>query len=99
MSGAPGRNMRLHACPGLRHHGGANHTMESLMPFNLNDQPVEIPCPSCGKKFKEKLGRFDGKSEARCPHCQKVFRLEIANPGALRSVQGTLDKLSKAFKK
>ena len=30
MAGAPGRNMRLHACPGLRHHGDATAILASL---------------------------------------------------------------------
>lgn len=54
------------------------------MKLNLDSHIIEIPCPKCGKKLKEKLGRLKRDQYIGCPVCgriavdtDKIRRIEI----------------------
>jgi predicted nucleic acid-binding Zn ribbon protein len=69
------------------------------MAFSLDDTPVGIACPKCGKKIEKTIGWFKGKGRS-CPFCGQGFdttefrrgvkEAEAATQKALRSISKSL---------
>ena len=69
----------------------------------LDSQTIEIPCPNCGKKSRETLGRIKAVQKLTCRHCRQTFDLdktqmtrEIAKvDAALKKTLGAFGRLGK----
>lgn len=69
----------------------------------LDDQVIELPCPHCGHKLKERIGKVKTNPKLTCGRCRGVidvkadqFRAEIAKVDkALADLQRTLGRLGK----
>lgn len=60
------------------------------------DIEIDIPCPGCKRKFKEKVKNLKpGKSKV-CPHCQKT--IEYSGEDIPKSFQKSLDNLKRTIK-
>ena len=42
------------------------------MSINFDSQDITVPCPKCGKKLKEKLGRLKREKHITCPACGRI---------------------------
>ena len=42
----------------------------------FDDSPIELTCPSCGHKFKERIGKLNTNPQLPCPACQSVITIE-----------------------
>jgi hydrogenase maturation factor HypF (carbamoyltransferase family) len=60
------------------------------------DPELEVPCPGCGRKFKQRLSGLNHHHRIACPHCGKA--IEISGDGADKA-QAELKKLEDMFKK
>ncbi len=47
----------------------------------LDNAEVEIPCPKCGKKTKERLGRLKKNPVLRCAGCDTGIQVNANGPG------------------
>lgn len=45
------------------------------MKVNLDDQLFKLSCPSCGKKFEERIGRLKNNPDIPCPGCTTIIRI------------------------
>ena len=70
------------------------------MKLNIDSQPIEIPCPSCGKKLNEQIGRVKRSPTLTCPGCRQSFALD-ANQlrRVLESAQKAADQLGRSLGK
>lgn len=60
------------------------------------DPEVEVPCPGCGRKFKQRISRLKNHSRISCPHCGNA--IELSGQGADDTL-AQLKKLEDVFKK
>lgn len=60
------------------------------------DPEIEVPCPGCRRKFKQRLRRLQDHSRITCPHCGQ--HIEISGSGADEAL-AALKKLEGMFKK
>jgi len=59
--------------------------------FSFDDQILEIACPTCGKKIKEKVRWFKQEGHA-CPHgCGTVFKPEKFRRGIKEAEKSIAD--------
>lgn len=42
------------------------------MTFSLDNHVIDISCPQCGKKLKEKIGRMKREKHITCPVCGNI---------------------------
>ncbi len=38
-------------------------------------------CPHCEKKFKQSMIGLEAKEFIQCPHCRRIIKLDLADPG------------------
>ena len=68
------------------------------MKLNIDSQPIEIPCPSCGKKLNEQIGRVKRSPTLTCPGCRQSFTLDAHQlRRVLESVQKAADQLGRSL--
>lgn len=60
------------------------------------DIELDIPCPSCQKKFKEKARNIKAGNSKICPHCKKTIKYEGDD---LSKIQKSLDDFERSLKK
>lgn len=60
----------------------------------LDNHQIDITCPSCSRKFKERLGRLQNNPLLRCPGCGAEIQINAGGPGGLRT---GLQKIDNAF--
>lgn len=62
--------------------------------MDLNSHTIDIPCPHCGKKFPETIGRLKQNPKLPCPHCGAVIAVKADQlRDGLKAVDKSLDKL------
>jgi transcription elongation factor Elf1 len=69
----------------------------------LDSATIEVPCPHCGKKTSESIGKLKLKRDITCRHCRQVIavdatqmRREVAKvEQALAKLSTTLGRLGK----
>ncbi len=46
----------------------------------MNEKNMKIvkPCPNCGKRILDKVTRTSGEIELKCPHCNKIVRVNLS---------------------
>lgn len=70
------------------------------MKLDLDSQPIDITCPSCGKKFGEKIGRVKHSPTLDCPGCRRQIKLEAHElRRSIDAIQKSLDKLGRSLGK
>ena len=60
----------------------------------LDNHQIDIGCPKCGHKIKERLGRLKNNPLLRCPGCGTDIQINAGGPGGLRT---GLQKMDNAF--
>lgn len=58
----------------------------------LDNHQIEMACPQCGRKFKERLGRLKNNPKIRCPGCCTNISVSTSSPGGLAKGLNTVDK-------
>ena len=58
------------------------------MKLNLDSHIIDIPCPKCGQKLKEKLGRLKRDQHIACPVCGRI----AVDTDQLRRVESAINK-------
>lgn len=62
--------------------------------MNLDSHTIDIPCPSCGEKFNEAIGRLKQNPEIPCPHCGTVIAINADQlTDGLKPMEESMDKL------
>lgn len=51
--------------------------------MDINQQAVELACPTCGSRFQETVGRLKENPTAHCPNCRQPIRISSADLRAL----------------
>ncbi len=63
------------------------------MSFNMSSETLEIACPNCNKKIKEKIAWFKGKRQ--CPYgCGIVLDCDELARG-FKNAENSINKLSR----
>ena len=57
---------------------------------------IEIPCPSCGKEFTEKIRNMKPGGSKKCPHCNKVIKYSDDD---FVKIQKSLDDLERSLQR
>lgn len=65
---------------------------DAPMPGFLDNAEVEIPCPKCGKKTKERLGRLKNNPVLHCAGCGTEIQVNANGPGGLAQGMKSVDK-------
>jgi len=47
---------------------------------------VDALCPYCEKKFKLSMIGLEAKEFILCPHCRRIIKIDLADPGK-KSIQ------------
>lgn len=58
------------------------------MKINIDSHAITIPCPTCGKELKEKLGRLKRDKYIACPVCGRI----AVNTDKLRGIEDSINK-------
>ncbi|MDW3683920.1 hypothetical protein RA280_19660 [Cupriavidus sp. CV2] len=70
------------------------------MAINLDNQSVDISCPSCGKEIPEKIGRLKQNPKLTCRSCGATVTVDADQFRSVeQSVKKALDNLGKGFGK
>ena len=69
--------------------------------MNLFDNSdIEIPCPHCGKKSKQRLGGLNHNQDFTCPHCRQVSTLDTKGfDKGQKAINDSLDDFARAISK
>jgi DNA-directed RNA polymerase subunit RPC12/RpoP len=46
------------------------------MTLNFDSSNIELTCPQCAHKFKQRIGRLKNDQDIPCPGCGKPIRIE-----------------------
>lgn len=61
------------------------------MTVNFDSADIDLTCPGCGRKFKQKLGRLKQNPTINCPGCQQPIKINAGKLNAgLSKAQNTL---------
>lgn len=67
------------------------------MKLNIDDQVVELPCPQCGHKLPEKIGRLKHNPQLTCV-CGAVIDVDAADLATgIKTVEKELDDFSRSI--
>ncbi len=67
------------------------------MKLSLDSQAIELPCPSCRRKFTKTVGELKTKTHLACPLCRADIALDNADfRQELAKVEQSLAQLGKA---
>lgn len=69
------------------------------MSISLDNQTIDIPCPKCGKKIKERIGRLKRDPKLVCPCGQSIQIKADELRRATDTINKSLSKLGAALKK
>lgn len=69
----------------------------------LDNVQIDIACPKCGRKFKERLGRLQNNPLLHCSGCGSEIQINASGKGGLsegmKSVDKSFSQLQSALKK
>lgn len=65
----------------------------------LDSQSIDIPCPHCGNKLSETIGKLNSKQKLRCRHCGSEFDADASREvaAAIRQVEKALADLQRTL--
>ncbi len=64
----------------------------------LDDTPLEVPCPDCGRKVKTTVGDGRRNRSIRCPGGHLIEVEGSSLDSATRKVEQSVDKVLRRFK-
>jgi transcription elongation factor Elf1 len=68
------------------------------MKINLDSQAIEIPCPHCGHKLKESIGKLKMNPTLICGKCQGRVKIDANNMRTeIAKVKESLDQLNRTL--
>lgn len=68
------------------------------MKVNFDAEPLDIPCPHCGHKFRDTFGRLKSKPDRTCGRCGKAFRVDSSQlAAAVKQVEKALADFGRAL--
>ena len=60
--------------------------------MNFDSEVIEFPCPKCGKKLEETVGRLKNNQNLTCFHCAVTFGVNAEKlRSGLQSAQKSID--------
>jgi DNA-directed RNA polymerase subunit RPC12/RpoP len=73
------------------------------MALNFDEHALDIPCPHCGNKIQEKIGRLKTDPEITCPACAMSFTIDATEfrsgvAEAEKSLSSFLTGIGRMFK-
>ncbi len=57
----------------------------------LDNSAIELTCPSCGHKFKERIGKLKASPKLPCPQCRTVITIEA------KSLKSAVNQVGKSM--
>ena len=61
---------------------------------------VSVPCPKCGYKIPQRIGRLENNPQLRCPRCGGNIQVEASGlRKGLSDVDRAVDDLKRTFAK
>lgn len=64
----------------------------------LDDSPIELTCPGCGHKFKERIGKLKTNPKLPCPSCRLEISIEADSlNAAVKKVDKSMADLRKTL--
>ncbi|GGZ83171.1 hypothetical protein GCM10007161_13290 [Ignatzschineria indica] len=67
--------------------------------LNLNDMPIEIPCPDCSHKISETIGNLKKNPTLECPVCGFQFKVNADElKESIKSAEMMLNQLRGSLK-
>jgi DNA-directed RNA polymerase subunit RPC12/RpoP len=63
------------------------------MTFSLDKETMDIACPNCGRKIKERLGRLKNSPVINCPGCKQRIEVDAS------SLRAALQRVEQAFRR
>lgn len=82
-----------------------NSSLEKGTPMTgfLDNTEIEVPCPKCGRKTKQRIGRLNQNPTLTCAGCGTVIKIDTGGQSGLAQATKTIDKsmadLERALKK
>lgn len=69
----------------------------------FDDSTIDVPCPHCGKKLTERVGKLKLSPQLTCRHCNGVFdvkaeQFQAAIKKADQSLADLRRRIGRAFK-
>lgn len=69
----------------------------------LDNHQIDLACPKCGHKIKERLGRLKNNPLLRCTRCGADIQINAGGPGGLgaglKKVDNAFADLQRSLKK
>lgn len=70
------------------------------MNLDINHHRLDIPCPECGQKMNEPIGRLKHDANLTCPKCKTAFRIDAEQlRSGIKTIEKSLDDLRKTLRK
>lgn len=71
--------------------------LERDMKLNIDEQLIDLPCPQCGHKLSESIGRLKHSPELTCV-CGCLVKVEASDLAAgIEDVEKRLDEFSRSI--
>ena len=69
----------------------------------LDNETIDIPCPNCGRKLRELVGKLKTSPKLTCRHCSTAFdvnakQFKAATEKVDKSLADLQRKIGRAFK-
>lgn len=66
--------------------------------MGLDSQRIDIPCPHCGHKLSEAIGKLKTNPQLVCPACKGVTEVDASDlRSKIAGIEKQLANLGKAF--
>lgn len=70
------------------------------MNINFDGQQLDIPCPSCGEKLQETIGRLKNDPKLTCPSCGQSVAINAKElRDGIAATEKSLDDLRRSLSK
>jgi len=64
----------------------------------IDSQSIEVPCPHCGHKLSETIGKLKTNSKLTCPKCKGTISIDANQMrGEIAKVEQALAKLQRSL--
>lgn len=64
----------------------------------LSKHQIDLPCPHCGHKTKQEIGRLERNPTITCTSCHKAFKVEGSQlRAATKKIDASIAELKRKF--